>query len=563
MPFNTSINTMKMLLNLYKTGDIRKVVIKSDKVEKPLINPRNASTTLERTMPSLVGVDPLYLDSFVNELNNEPSIHINRLMIVKKDKVIKEYYKAPYQRDNWDSCYSLTKTITSMGIGLLVDDGLLDVNEYAADILMKDKPVMVLANKKMKVRDLLTMATGNKFNEISTSGSAYWVKDFFNTDNKFPIGTAFEYNSLNTYILSSIVKAKSGKGLSELVGERIFSKLGITNYFFETSTEDIEKGGWGLYITIEDMAKLGILIKDKGVYKGERIISENWVNEMTKTQAEATKFFHRFNYGYQMWVNEEKNVSLFNGLFDQDIMIYRNEDIVVVVNSSNPEAFHGSKFYDIADKYFLNGINKNIKYAKYYGDRKLNNIKPLLNLMPKLLNREFIATGDQKASTSILPLILQASFATYSTGLNIMMFKKVKDEYILNVKENEASFDIRFNFKDGIYQTLNIYGNLYETHSEARFSLDEKERPELIITINFLEFASTRYIKFLLVGSNEKMEATFTEFPDEEFALKLINYQDEKTKKTLDRVKKLVDQDFVDGKVKGIFSPSLTLIDKE
>ena len=59
------------------------------------------------------------------------------------------------------------------------------------------------------------------------------------------------------------------------------------------------------------------------------------------------------------------------------------------------------------------------------------------------------------------------------------------------------------------------------------------------------------------------MEATFTEFPDEEFALKLINYQDEKTKKTLDRVKKLVDQDFVDGKVRGIFSPSLTLMDKE
>ncbi len=562
MPFNTTINTMKMLLNLYKTGNITEVVIKNDKASKPVINERKESPMLDRVSPIFVGFDLLYVDSFLNELLNEPSIHINRLMVLKGNKVVKEYYKAPYKSDNWDSCYSLTKTVVALGIGLLVDDGLLDLDEYAYDILMKDKPIMVLSNKKIKVRDLLTMSTGNKFNEVSTSGSSNWVKDFFNTDSKFPIGSQFEYNSLNTYILSAIVKEKAGICLSELVGERIFKKLGIVNYYFETSLEGIEKGGWGLYLTIEDMAKLGILIKDRGIYNNERIISEYWVSEMTKTQNEATKFFHRYDYGYQMWVNEEKNVSLFNGLFDQDILIYRNEDVIIVVNSSNPEAFHGSKFYDIADKYFLDGINKKIKYTKYYGERKLDSVKSLLNIVPILLNREFMALGDQRASTSILPLILQATFSTYSTGLNSMMFKKEKDAYTLCIKENDASFEIRFNFKDGIYQTLDIYGNKFELNSSAVFTLDEKGRPELIITINFLEFASTRYIKFKIVDSDETMDAIFTEFPDEEFALKLANYQDEKTKKALDRVKKLVDQDFVKGKVKGIFSPSLTLNDK-
>ncbi|RAZ13912.1 hypothetical protein DK853_52400, partial [Klebsiella oxytoca] len=70
-------------------------------------------------------------------------------------------------------------------------------------------------------------------------------------------GTEFAYNSLNTYMLSAIVRRVTGKSLSGFLRERLFTPMGITDFHWETCPRGIEKGGWGLYIKPEDLAKLG------------------------------------------------------------------------------------------------------------------------------------------------------------------------------------------------------------------------------------------------------------------------------------------------------------------
>ena len=79
-----------------------------------------------------------------------------------------------------------------------------------------------------------------------------------NSGFKFEPGTSFEYNSMNTYMLSAIVTEITGQSLFDFCKERIFEPLGIKRVYWESCPQSITKGGWGLFMRIEDMAKLGI-----------------------------------------------------------------------------------------------------------------------------------------------------------------------------------------------------------------------------------------------------------------------------------------------------------------
>lgn len=103
--------------------------------------------------------------------------------------------------------------------------------------------------KKLTVKDLLTMSSGVVFNETGVITEENWTEGFFTSGVKFIPGSSFNYNSMNTYILSVIVKKVTGEGLCEFLEPRLFEPLGIRDYFWEKSQQGIEKGGLGTIFT--------------------------------------------------------------------------------------------------------------------------------------------------------------------------------------------------------------------------------------------------------------------------------------------------------------------------
>ena len=93
--------------------------------------------------------------------------------------------------------------------------------------------------------------------------------------------SAFSTNSLNTYILSALGLPPHRQSLSAFLDERIFRPLGIGDYAWEKSPEGIEKGGWGLYISPENLAKLGLLVQQEGVWEGRRLLSADFLRRAT------------------------------------------------------------------------------------------------------------------------------------------------------------------------------------------------------------------------------------------------------------------------------------------
>ena len=72
-----------------------------------------------------------------------------------------------------------------------------------------------------------------------------WIKEFFESGVRFDPGTEFAYNSMNTYMLSAVVKERAGMGLMQFLRPRLFVPLGIERVHWETCPRGIEKGGWG------------------------------------------------------------------------------------------------------------------------------------------------------------------------------------------------------------------------------------------------------------------------------------------------------------------------------
>ena len=395
MPLGSALNSARLLLmNLNVKKPTRSVVKKE--IDKPVCFPAGGNIpSLERANPEVAGYSKAYIDSFFNEIACDLSIRANRILVVKGNKVIGERYVQPYVRDAWDYVFSATKTVTSLALGALYDEGKVNLNEPACKILGVEKKVGNFQNRKITLKHLLTMTTGNMFNEMESAASLRWVKDYFDSANKFAIGSRFEYNSLNTYIIGACIEKITGKPLAEYLKEKIFDPLGIENTFIERSPEGIAKSGWGLYILPEDMAKLGILVRDYGVYDGKRVISEEWIKTMSSKQVSATKAGHRFDYGYQMWLDEEKDFCCFNGMYNQDILIYRASGVAVVMCCANNEAFHGSNLYKIAEKYFAGDVG-DFPLVTEKGGREIQSLSSLAYYYDRIVGKRF-QTVDKKS----------------------------------------------------------------------------------------------------------------------------------------------------------------------
>ena len=183
---------------------------------------------------------------------------------------------------------------------MLIDEGKLSLNDKIVDIFAdRLNKLNKFTHRNITVRHLLTMTSGIVFNVAGSVTENNWVKCFFESFLVSEPGKHFNYNSMNTYMLSAIVKTVSGHGLCEYLRPRLFEPLGIRNFYWEKCPMGIEKGGWGMYILPEDMLKIGQLLLNGGVWNGKRLISQEWIDAATSAQAAAPKSIGDFNYGYQ------------------------------------------------------------------------------------------------------------------------------------------------------------------------------------------------------------------------------------------------------------------------
>ena len=304
-----------------------------------------------RATPESQGISSDMLADLLRDLDTSHYTDMHHFMVLRNGKVICEANFAPYRSRIWHVTHSMCKSITGMAIGLLVEEGKLSLDENIYDIFQKKLNTFnKIFRPKVTVENLLTMTSGVTFNESGIVSGNDWLTSYLNSSITGTPGENFQYNSLNTYVLSAIVTERTGQSLTEYLEPRLFAPLGITRYFWETCPKGITKGGWGLFLCTEDMAKLGQLYLQKGKWNDQQIIPEFWVEVSTakhKKSIEGT-----FGYGYQLWMEARPGSFEFNGMLGQNVIVYPDMNMVVVTNAGNNELFQNCVMLNIIRKHF-------------------------------------------------------------------------------------------------------------------------------------------------------------------------------------------------------------------
>lgn len=276
MGFKSKRNTVKLILNLLDGKTSNKAVVEMPP-QKPFVAGNKAEGAhLPRASEQQIGKYKSYYESFLNEAILDKTIAPHNIIVVRDGLVVAERSYGAYRMDKWNTTYSMSKTLCGMAIGFLVDEGKLSLEDKITKIFAKRNIIPSLGMLSVTIKQVLNMTSGSTFNETGSVTSDSWISDYLTGNTMYEPGTQFNYNSMNSFMLGAVVKEITGLGLVEFLTPRLFNPLGITDVYWELNPEGIEKGGWGLYILPEDMAKLGLLILNKGKYNGKQILSEQW-----------------------------------------------------------------------------------------------------------------------------------------------------------------------------------------------------------------------------------------------------------------------------------------------
>lgn len=317
-----------------------------------------ADKYFERSYPEKVGVSSLNIKQFLQEIDNF-DLQIRSFLMIRHGKVIAEVAKYPFVPSDKRLVYSCSKTFTSTAIGFAREEGIVSLDDYVLDYFPEYKNLNLDERvKKIQLKHLLTMSTGHGSDSVGKlcNGPREWAKTFFETEMVYEPGEKFVYDSGGTYIMSEIITRLTGKTLVEYLKPRLFEPLHINDISWDMH-ENINTGAWGVLIKPEDLAKLGVLYLQNGVFEGKQVLSKEWVKETT-TPHVSTGVCDDYNwskgYGYQIWQNNKSGFRA-DGSFGQLCMVFPQEDIVIVTTSEDSKPAY---IFPLVEKYLLSNLTE-------------------------------------------------------------------------------------------------------------------------------------------------------------------------------------------------------------
>ncbi len=307
------------------------------------------------------------------KINNDYS-NIAGIVVLKDGKTQYENYFNECNTTSRIHVYSVTKSIISILIGIAMDKGYIKstnqkVLDFFPEYMVKTREKTI---QNITLKNLLTMTAPYKYKFFAPYIKYFTSNDYvkFSLDllgGRGQIGK-FRYAPLiGPDILSGILVKATGQSVFDFATENLFFPLGITvesNVLFHSKEEQlafnnannisgwvtdstgVNTAGWGLTLSPADMAKIGQLYLDGGMWKGKQIVSASWIDESIKEHSRWEKL--NLSYGYLWWV---ENGNGFSAMGDGGNVIYVNAQKRIVVSIAS---------------FFMPKVNDRIEFIKEY-----------------------------------------------------------------------------------------------------------------------------------------------------------------------------------------------------
>jgi len=299
---------------------------------------------LPHSTPEAEGVSSAAILKFVDALDQGEN-EIHSFVIVRHGKIISEGWWNPYGKELRHTMFSVSKSFTSVGVGLAIAENKLALTDKVASFFPESADTLSAYMQEMTVEDLLKMSTGMDtdplFQAMGSTGD--WPKIFLSTPIQHEPGTVFKYNNMATFMLSAIVQKATGVKLFDFLKPRLFEPLGITNVTWDERPAGFTLGAIGLRIASNDMAKFGQLLLQQGKWNGKQLIPESWIAAVSSVQIDSSDPGNTNanenndwtqGYGYQFWKSRHNSYRA-DGLGGQFILVLPEKDAVVVLTASS------------------------------------------------------------------------------------------------------------------------------------------------------------------------------------------------------------------------------------
>lgn len=336
--------------------------------------------------PEKEGFDAKAIESIVADMKAGEFGLLDHFLLIRHGRIVADHHfkhnyekiSAKYDRKNhqynydhpeWHPYYrgtklhslqSVTKSITSIALGIAIDEGHIPdgVETPAMSFFKTYKADFDDPNRKaMKLKDMLTMRSGIRWNEqisyeseqnscIQLEASNEWIQFVLDQPMRERPGTIFDYNSGVSVLLGKIVGVATNQRIDSYANEKLFKPIGINEFYWKTTPDGEVDTEGGLYLSAHDLARIAYLFLRNGNWDGKQIVSEEWVRASTAPVVSDIRPDNGrpdSGYGYQWWVPQHENgktkIYSGRGYGGQFPIVVPEHDLVIVFNAWN---IHGS-----------------------------------------------------------------------------------------------------------------------------------------------------------------------------------------------------------------------------
>lgn len=437
----------------------------------------------------------------------DAGVFIHSCALTVENKLIFKHFFSPVEENNMQRVFSICKSFTGLGVGLLADEGKINLDDpicnYFPEYLPNDPHEWLLS---LKIRDILQMktchikSTYDKFDMNSNWNESFFIKQ----PTKAP-GTSFDYDTSGAHILCSLVEKLTKMNLLDYIRYRL-PELGLSEEAYTLlDPQGFSQGGTGLMCSLSDMLAFGNLLLYVNIpgqepdYLSDFMIT--YLKDATSFHSDTTGFakspFESFGYGYQLWMADHEGFTCY-GLGGQFIMVHPKQKLVLACTADN---IGKSSLNQFIFDYFYKDILEKVTQTPIH---EIIEAEQNSTFVPKLMALQGNWHSINRQQWHILGNVSSFKYATLEV---------LKDSGLLILEKNDISYEIPFAYGDNVTFTLNGYN--MKCAASAAFSSDNQlnihisildtSLGSISITLDFTEDTMT-------INSVKREETLFDEF---------------------------------------------------
>lgn len=244
--------------------------------------------------------------------------------------------------------HSARKSIISILYGIAIDKGYIKLNQTLSELGIDDnKSPLTDIEKTCTIKDLLMSRSGIY---IEASGETKQMKDGRPIRGQHKPGEYFYYNNWGFNVLGTIFEQQTKLTIGQAMEEWLARPLGMKN--FKSNFVEYKDARYSqhrqyiIYISAADLARIGIMMANDGIWQGKQILPKSWVKESTKPASVIPTGNKQFNmYSYLWWNDTNLNTYSADGWGGQFMLIDRANKIVIVSRNDTKRSLIGKGLY--------------------------------------------------------------------------------------------------------------------------------------------------------------------------------------------------------------------------